>query len=438
MDIGTLTVLIVAAMATLLMLGVPLAFVSGSIAVVLAVSQFGLNALFVVGSRTVDFIDSFALIAVPMFVIMASFMEKSGVARDLYRAFHVWAGALRGGIGVVTIFVAVILGATTGIIGGEIVLLGLIALPQMLRLQYDKKLAIGIITAGGSLGTMIPPSIILIFYGLTAEVSISHLFLATLLPGLMLASFYVTYVLIRCGLNPAMGPALGPEERDMPLGEKLALFKGVALPVAVAGGVLVSIYAGLASITESAALGAFGAGVAAWVRGTLSLAMLREVLEQAMRTCGMVFWLVFGTNALIGVYNLMGGIDFASTLLAGVSDNRSVILAVMVGVFVILGFFIDWIGILFLTMPIFLPVLTELGYDPIWFGIVFNLSMQIAYLTPPFGPACFYLKGAAPPGVTLQDIFAAQWPFIGLQILALIIVILWPDLSLWLPRLVYG
>lgn len=438
MDIGTMTLLIVAAMATLLTLGVPLAFVSGSIAVVLAVSQFGVNALFIVGSRTVDFLDSFALIAVPMFVMMASFMEKSGVARDLYRAFHVWAGGINGGIGVVTIFVAVILGATTGIIGGEIVLLGLIALPQMLRLGYDKKLAIGLITAGGSLGTMIPPSIILIFYGLTAEVNISHLFLATVVPGLMLASFYATYVLIRCKLNPSLGPALGPEEANIPLSEKLALFKGVALPVAVAGSVLVSIYTGLASITESAALGAFGAAFAAWVRGTFSLEMLKDVIIQALRTCGMVFWLVFGTNALIGVYNLMGGIDFASQMLGGVSENPAIILAVMVGVFILLGFFIDWIGILFLTMPIFLPVLLELGYDPIWFGIVFNLSMQIAYLTPPFGPACFYLKGAAPEGVTLQDIFAAQWPFIGLQILALIIVILWPDLSLWLPRLVYG
>ena len=224
----------------------------------------------------------------------------------------------------------------------------------------------------------------------------------------------------------------------MPLREKILLFRGVALPVAVAGGVFVSIYAGLASITESAALGAFGAALAAWVRGTLSVTMIREVVIQALRTCGMVFWLVFGTNALIGVYNLMGGIDFASSLLGGVSDNPTIILLVMVAVFLTLGFFIDWIGILFLTMPIFLPVLTDLGYNPIWFGIVFNLSMQIAYLTPPFGPACFYLQGAAPPGVTLQDIFAAQWPFIAIQVLALAIVILWPELSLWLPRLVYG
>ena len=438
MDIGTVTFLILTAMALMLMLGVPLAFVSGSIAVVLAVSQFGVNALFILGSRTVDFLDSFALIAVPMFVLMASIMEKSGVARDLYRAFHVWAGSVRGGIGVVTTGVAVLLGATTGIIGGEIVLLGLIALPQMLRLGYDRKLAIGTITAGGSLGTMIPPSIILIFYGLTAEVSISHLFLATLVPGLMLASFYVGYILLRCGLNPELGPPLCAEERNMPMSKKLALFKGVALPMAVAGGVLVSIYAGFASITESAALGAFGAAVAAWVRNEFNLRMLRDVLIQALRTCGMVFWLVFGTNALIGVYNLMGGITFASDMLAGVSTEPAVILTVMIGIFVLLGFFIDWIGILFLTMPIFLPVLTDLGYDPIWFGIVFNLSMQIAYLTPPFGPACFYLKGAAGDTLELSEIFAAQWPFIGLQVLALVIVVLWPELSLWLPQLIYG
>ena len=205
MDIGTISILIVFAMMSLLVLGIPVAFVSGAIAVTLAVTSFGPAGLFLIGSRTAEFVGSFELIAVPMFVIMASFMEKSGVARDLYRAFHVWAGSLNGGVGGVTIMVAVILGATTGIIGGEIVLLGLIALPQMLRLGYDKRLAIGIITAGGSLGTMIPPSIILIFYGLTAQVSISHLFLATLMPGLMLASFYLAYVLIRCRLQPNLG-----------------------------------------------------------------------------------------------------------------------------------------------------------------------------------------------------------------------------------------
>ncbi len=438
MDIATISIVIVVAMVFLLAMGVPLAFVSGSIAVVLAVTSFGPNALFIVGSRTAEFLNSFALVAVPMFVLMASIMERSGVARDLYRAFHVWAGELRGGVGIITTLVAVLLGATTGIIGGEIVLLGLIALPQMLKLGYDKKLAVGIITAGGSLGTMIPPSIILIFYGITAEVSISHLFLATIVPGLMLASLYIAYIVVRCRLNPALGPPIDAADLAMPLSEKLTLLKGVALPLLVAGSVLISIYAGLASITESAAVGVAGTILAAWVRRELTWEMITGALLQAMKTCGMVFWLVFGTNALIGVYNLLGGIAFAQGLLSGISSEPAIILAVMIGVFILLGFFIDWIGILFLTMPIFLPTLQALGYDPIWFGIVFNLSMQIAYLTPPFGPACFYLKGAAPPEVSLQDIFAAQWSFIALQLLGLLIIVLFPQLSLWLPQLVYG
>ena len=438
MDIGTLSLLIVLAMVGLLMIGVPLAFVSGAIAVVLAVTHFGAGGLFILGSRTAEFLGSFALVAVPMFVLMASIMERSGVARDLYRAFHVWAGELKGGVAVITIGVAVILGATTGIIGGEIVLLGLVALPQMLKLGYDKRLAIGTITAGGSLGTMIPPSIILIFYGITAQVSISHLFLATVLPGLMLASFYVVYIIVRCRLNPALGPPVDATDRDMPLAEKLALLKGVALPLLVAGSVLISIYAGFASITESAAVGVVGTILAAWVRRELSFHMIREALIQSLKTCGMVFWLVFGTNALIGVYNLLGGIAFAKAVLAGVSTEPTIIIATMILVFIALGFFLDWIGILFLTMPIFLPTLQALGYDPIWFGILFNLSMQIAYLTPPFGPACFYLKGVAPPEVTLQDIFAAQWPFIGLQVLALVLVATFPQIALWLPTLAYG
>lgn len=438
MDIGTISLFIVVAMAGLLALGVPLAFVSGAIAAVLAVTNYGVGGLFILGSRTAEFLGSFALVAVPMFVLMASIMERSGIARDLYRAFHIWAGGMRGGVAVITTFVAVLLGATTGIIGGEIVLLGLVALPQMLKLGYDKKLAIGTITASGSLGTMIPPSIILIFYGITAEVSISHLFLATLVPGLLLASLYIGYILVRCNFNPSMGPPLSAEERTMPLSEKLALLKGVALPMLVAGAVLGSIYGGFASITESAAVGVAGTLLAAWVRGAAMMEMLRGALVQALKTCGMVFWLVFGTNALIGVYNLLGGIAFAKGLLTGVSSEPAIILAVMIAVFVVLGLFIDWIGILFLTMPIFLPALQTIGYDPIWFGIVFNLSMQIAYLTPPFGPACFYLKGAAPPEISLQDIFAAQWPFIGLQCVGLLLVVLFPSLALWLPKLVYG
>lgn len=438
MDIGTISLLIVFAMGAMLVIGVPLAFATGSIAVVVALSSFGPNSLFIVGSRTAEFLGSFELVAVPMFVMMASILERSGVARDLFRALHVWAGGLKGGLAVITTAMGVILGATTGVIGGEIVLLGLVALPQMLKLGYDRRLAIGTITASGSLGTMIPPSIILIFYGITAEVSISRLFLATLVPGLLLATLYVGYILLRCGLNPAMGPPASDEDRALTLRDKLALTRGVVLPVGVAASVLLSIYFGLASITESAALGVLGTLVAAAVRRELTASIIGGALLQTLRTCGMVFWLVFGTNALIGVYNLLGGIAFARELLAGVSDNPSIILLTMIGVFLLLGLFIDWIGILFLTMPIFLPTLQAFGYDPIWFGVVFNLSMQIAYLSPPFGPACFYLKAAVPDQLSLQEIYAAQWPFIALQMVGLVLVVLFPQLSLWLPGLVYG
>ena len=436
MDIGLLTLLIVAAMATLLILGVPLAFVSGSIAVVLAYANFGTGGLFILGSRTAELLSSFALVAVPMFILMASILERTGFARDLYRAFQLWVGTIRGGVPVITIGIAVILGATTGIIGGEIVLLGLVALPQMLALGYSKRLAIGTITAGGSLGTMIPPSIILIFYGITAQVSISSLFLATLVPGLMLASLYILYILVVARLRPELVPPARAEAIDP--AERRAITRRIVLPLLVAAGVLVSIYTGLASITESAAVGVLGAGLAAAAQGQLTWQVVREAVIQSMRTCGMVFWLVFGTNALVGIYNLLGGIAYAKGALAGVSTDPTIVLVVMIAVFVLLGFFMDWIGILFLTMPIFLPVLTGFGYDPIWFGILFNLSMQVAYLTPPFGPACFYLKGVAPPEVTLSDIFAAQWPFIGLQLVALVLVASFPQIALWLPRLVYG
>ena len=423
------------ALVTLLTLGVPLAFVAGSIAVVVTLSEFGPNALFVMGSRTVDLLESFSLVAVPMFVLMASVLERSGVAKDLYDAFNVWAGRLRGGVALITTVVAVFLGATTGIIGGEIVLLGLVALPQMLRLGYDRKLAIGTITAGGSLGTMIPPSIILIFYGLTAQVSISALFLATILPGLLLAALYMLYILTRVNLNPALAPVA---DIDVPLADKLRALKGVALPLLVAFSVLGSIYLGLASVSEAAALGVVGSLLAAVLRGAFSWRMLRDALAQTFKTCGVVLWLVFGTNALIGVYNAIGGIAFAKGLLTGVSSNPVIIIVIMLCVFVFLGFFIDWIGILFLTMPIFLPTVLALGYDAVWFGILFNLAMQISYLSPPFGPACFYLKGVAPPEISLNEILAAQWPFIGLQVVALVLVALFPDIALWLPRLVQG
>lgn len=433
-DIASLSLLILAAMVALLVLGVPLAFTTGAIAVALCLLIYGPQSLLLIASRTYSLIDSFSLVSVPFFILMASMMERSGIARDLYRALNVWAGRLPGGLAVITTLVGVVLAATVGVIGGEIVLLGLVALPQLLRLGYQPKLAIGTVCAAGSLGTMIPPSIILVLYGITAGVSVADLFLASLLPGLLLAAIYIAYILIRCGRDPSLGPPPPAEDLAMPAAQKLRLLGGVAVPLLIAFAVLGSIYLGLASVTESAAVGAVGVALAVWLRGDLSVGLVRDAAVQTMSTCGMVLWLVIGTNALIGIYTLMGGIDFARSLLTGLPFPPTVVLLIMIGIWVFLGFFIDWIGIMLLTVPIFLPTVQSFGFDALWFGILFNVSMQIAYLSPPFAPAAFYLKGVAPPDVSLDLIFSAMWPFIALQLIGLTLVFLLPEIALWLPR----
>ena len=438
MPIEIISVLMVGSLFALIMIGVPLAFALGIVAVFFATAFFGVHALLLISSRIYGFVTVYVLIAVPLFLLMASIMDKSGVARDLYDAISVWAGGLPGGVAAMTLFAAVFMAATTGIIGGEIILLGLVALPQMLRLGYDQRLAIGTICAGGSLGTMIPPSIVLIFFGLTASVSIGELFIAVILPSLLLASFYLVYVLVRCSLNPALGPPASIEQRDIPLRAKLALLKGLILPLMVAFGVLGSIYAGIAAVAEAAALGVAGTILAAWIRGRLSWQLLRESAQQTMSTCGLLLWITFGATALIGVYNLLGGIQFVQSLMTDLPFPPIVIILIMMGILIVLGLFMDWIGILLLTMPIFAPIIENLGYNVIWFGILFCMNMQISFLSPPFGPAAFYLKGVAPPEISLQDIYRALWPFMLMQFAAIILVMAFPDIALWLPRVLMG
>ena len=438
MSIEILTLIMLGSMVVLLLIGLPLAFVTGIIAFGFALALYGPLALPLIATRIYGFVSVYALIAVPMFVLMASVLERSGIARDLFGAMHVLAGNLRGGLAIQTMAVAVLMAAMTGIIGGEIVLLGLVALPQMLRLNYDRKLAIGTVCAGGGLGTMIPPSIVLIFYGLTAQVSIGDLFYATIIPGLLLAGIYVAYILIRCYINPDLGPPAPAAERDLSFAEKMLMARDILLPVAVVVMVLGSIYGGIASVSEAAGMGVIGVVICTWIRKELKWQLMRESLHQTMMTCGVILWLVFGATALIGVYNLMGGIDFITNLMAGLPFPPIVILLIMMAILLVLGFFIDWIGIMMLTMPVFVPIVVEMGYDPIWFGILFCMNMQISYLSPPFGPAAFYLKGVAPPEISLQDIYNSLWPFMGLQILALGIVMKFPQLALWLPSLAYG
>jgi tripartite ATP-independent transporter DctM subunit len=435
MDIATLTVIMFGSMIVLLLLGLPLAFVTGLIAIVFALGLFGEAGLQLIASRIYSFMNEYVLVSVPMFILMASLMERSGVAKDLFDAMRVWAGKLPGGLAIQTMVAATIMGAMTGIIGGEIVLLGLIALPQMLRLGYDPKLAIGTICAGGSLGTMIPPSIVLVIYGLTVNVPIGELFTANIVPGLILSTVYMIYIFIRCQLDPALGPPAPVHERDIPFAQKLRTLKGLLLPMLVMLSVLGTIYTGIASVTEAAGMGVVGTLIASAIRGDLSWKMVRESTEQTLRACGMLLWLSFGATAMIGVYNLAGGSAFVRELMTGLDVAPIIIILLMMLILIVLGCIMDWVGICLLTMPIFVPIVKELGYDPVWFGVLFCLNMQISYLSPPFGPAAFYLKGVAPPHITLNQIFASLWPFILLQAAVLLLVLNFPQIAMWLPSL---
>lgn len=413
----------------LLLTGMPLALVTLLVALLFALGWFGPASVPLITSRVYSFVSSFVFVSVPMFVLMAAILDRSGIARDLFDAMKLVAGRARGGVAVQTIFVAVILAAMSGIIGGEIVLLGLVALPQMLRQGYNRRLAIGVVCAGGSLGTMVPPSIVLIIYGLTANVSVGELFTASFVPGFMLAGFYVTYVLFRSYTDPAAAPT--PVVEKMPARERLALIRGLILPMLVVFFVLGSIYGGIASVTEASAVGVAGVILSTILRREFSFAMLIDAAKHTLTTVGMIVWIGIGASALVGVYNLMGGIDFISSLIAGVSDNPTIIVLTMMLILFLLGMFLDWVGIALLTMPIFVPVIRDLGLDPIWFGVLFAMNMQVSFLTPPFGPAAFYLKSVTPPEISLGEIFRSLVPFICLQVLAVGLLIVFPQIAVY-------
>jgi len=442
--IGTVSLTIVALLLVLMMTGMPLGIVTLIVSVLVALIFFGSNGLYLVSTNAFGLLEKYPLVAVPLFVLMASILEKAGIAEDLFDAMSIFAGGLRGGVAVQTVVVAVILAAMSGVMGGEIVMLGLVALPQMIRLGYNKRLAVGVICASGALATLIPPSIIMIVYGLSAQVSIGDLFTAGFVPGLMLACFYAAYVLIRCHFNHDLAPT-GAEVAEM-TGNKQAMSKNriyaVIMCIALIGMVMGSIYGGIASVTEAAGVGVVGAIIVAFIRNQFNWKMLQEALAGTMSTVGTIIWLIIGAVAFVGIYNLIGGADFMKSLFTGLGLPAIGVILVMMGILVILGTFMEWIAIVFITVPVFAPVVVdmapELGLDPewaaVWFGSLFVMNIQIYFLSPPFGPACFWLKSVAPPDISLQDIFVAVLPFICLQIIGLVLVVMFPEIALWLPK----
>ncbi len=433
MSIELLSVLFVAVFAVTLLTGLPLAFATGAVAVVFAVALFGLPGLNLIVSRMFTLLGNYVLVSVPLFIFMACVLERAGIAEAIFRAVHVWAGRLRGGLAVAVVISCALMAAMVGVIGAEIVTMGVVALPAMFEKKYSRDLALGCICAGGGLATLIPPSVVFIMYGLTAGASIGQLYMAGVIPGLMLAGLYIAYIIVRCKLQPHLAPPASEAELAMPLREKLALLKELVLPGLVAFSVLGTLYLGWATPTEAAGVGVVGAMIAAAVNRRLTWAGLRAAVADTTKVTAMLYWLFFGSSALIGVYTLAGGTRLIQDAMTNLPVGPMGVIVIMMLIWIVLGCFIDWIGILLLTAPIFVPVAQKLGFDLVWLGVLFCMNMQISYISPPFGPAAFYLRGVTPPDVTLGEIFKSIWPYLVLQLIALGLVIAFPQLALWLP-----
>jgi TRAP-type mannitol/chloroaromatic compound transport system permease large subunit len=524
-DIGTISTLLLLGMFALLALGMPLGFASAFLAVATLIMKFGPELMFsdfgrgpfnVLGQAVYRQLTNYVLISVPLFIFMAALLERSGIARDMYSSLNVWMARTRGGIAIVTSIMAVIMAAMSGIIGGEVVLLGLIALPQMLRLGYNQNLAIGTICASGSLGTMIPPSIVLIMYGLITETSIKALFTASFLPGFMLATFFIMYIVIRTRMNPSLAPLPEPDPSAPHGSEKSLMFlgfmakfamwvsgvifvravfftlmgsndvtegvdpiflgmvsdlpyivgafvlcfivvkfivgkertdlgwdmgKGLIAPTVVIGVVLGSIYGGITGITEAAGMGVVAVFVISVVRGEMTFDIVYDSLMRTLKSTGTIIWVTIGAAALAAAYTLSGGPTYVANMIVGAELPTMGVILVMMFIFLIMGMFMDWIGIVLLIMPVFLPIVLKLPVDEIgmlgtlepshvgiWFGVVFCMNMQVSFLSPPFGPAAFYLKSVAPSHITLVDIFKGFLPFIAIQLFALSVLLIWPSI----------
>ena len=427
MDIGTLSLIVIFGLLLLIAIGVPLGFASGFMAAVIVFVNIGEHAMGILLSRYYSLVVTYSFLSVPLFIFMASLLERSNIARDLYDALNAWLRKTRGGVGVVTAIMATIMAAMSGIIGGEIVLLGLIALPQMLRLKYDQDMSIGIICASGSLGTMIPPSIVLIIYGLTTQTSITMLFQEAIVPGLMISGLIITYILVRTRLQPHLAPL--SDEPSLTLKEKMSYLPGLLPPIGIVVIVLGSIYSGITGITEAAGMGVVATLIIIFFRKELTWFLFKDALVRTFKASGTILTITFGATTLAGAYSLAGGPTYvAETILA--YDLRPMYLIFMMQImFLILGAFMDWVGIVLLAMPVFLPIVLALGFDPIWFGILFCVNMQVSFLSPPFGPAAFYLKSVTPPHISLTDIFRGFGPFIVIQLIVLACVMFFPEFT---------
>lgn len=430
------------ALTILLMAGFPVTFTLLGTAMCFGWLGFGWTFFNLLPLRIWGVMTNVTLLAVPLFVFMGVMLERSGLAEELLDTMSLLFGRLRGGLAVSVVVVGALLGASTGIVGATVVTMGLLAVPTMLRRGYQKELATGTVAASGTLGQIIPPSIVLVLIGDIVGVSVGDLFIGAILPGVVLVGLFIIYILVIAYFRPEVAPATSSEElaaitpRQLLARVGRALFPPLFLMVAVLG----SIFAGIASPTEAAAVGAIGATVLTMANRKFSIEILREVMMSTVKLTCMVFIILCGATAFGLVFRGLGGDHLVREFLGGLAATYSqgTVLAIVMGLIFCIGFFLDFIEITFIHVPVLAPIMIEFGYDPVWFCILLAVNLQTSFLTPPFGFSLFYLKAVTPPEITTGDIYRGIIPFVLFQVIGLAIVVFFPTLATWLPKLVFG
>ncbi len=430
MSIEAATALLFGGLLFFLAMGVPVVFALGAISVAVTYLLDGTNGLYIIATTTYRQITDQGLITIPLFLLMGNFLIHSGISDRLFKALNIWLSGLRGGLAIVSVGVCVAL-AMCGGFGPGILTMGLIAVPAMLKRRYDKSLALGCVMAGGVLGEIIPPSIIMIIFAYISRISIGKIFFGGAIPGFITATLYMVYIIVRCYLQPELAPRT---ERETTWKARLASLKDIVLPALLVVLVLGSIFFGVATPTEAAGVGAFGSFLICIIYGRLNWKVVTDSCLETMKISGMALWILVTATFFGVVYTSAGAQGMVMELIEGLSVNRWLILGAMQIILLIFGMFMDDYAVLTICAPIFIPIAMSLHFDPTWFAIIFILNMQVAYLTPPFGWALILMKGVAPPEIHTKDIWRAVPPFVAMQLLVLLLTMLFPQLALWLPR----